>query len=230
MPTSLESCLTASTAAFLYFFSAFHAHCLGDITVFFARRGSVIFHDGGKEDCVGHAVRGIVDGAQRVRHGVHDAKPYVRETHARDILTERHPLSALFGVGDRAAEGFGNQANRFQMEHIRHLPGAFGDIAFNRVRQRVHTRGSRQALGHRSHHFGIDHSNDGNVVYVHADEFALLFDIRNDIINRDLGRRARRRGNRDDGNGRILRRRYAFQRTHVLEFGIGDDDARRRWR
>ena len=60
------------------------------------------------------------------------------------------------------------------MEHIRHLPGALGDVALNGMGQRVHAGGGRQALGHGGHHVGVDHGHFGNVMGIHAHEFALF--------------------------------------------------------
>ena len=162
-----------------------------------------------------------------MRHGVNDSQPDVGESHTRDVLSERHALSAFLRIGDCAAERFGNDFDRFEVEHIRHFPSAFRDIALDCVRERIHARRGRKPLGHRGHHFGIYHCDDGNIVDVHADKFTFLFHIGDDVIDSDLRRGACRRGNRDNGNGRVLGGRYAFQRTHVRKFGIRNDNADR---
>ena len=113
------------------------------------------------------------------------------------------------------------------MEHIRHFPCALGDIAFDRMRQSVHTGGSRKPFGHRSHHFGIHHSHYGNIVHVYTHEFTLLFHVGDYVVDGNFRSRACRRGNGDRGNGGFLGGRNAFQRTHVGEFGVVDDNADR---
>ena len=48
-----------------------------DIPVFFTCCGRVIFHDCGKNDGICHAVRRIIDRAERVRHGMHKTETYI---------------------------------------------------------------------------------------------------------------------------------------------------------
>ena len=49
-----------------------------------------------------------------------------------------------------------------------------GDVTLNGMGQRIHTGGGSQTLGHGGHHVGVDHSDLGDIIGVHADELALL--------------------------------------------------------
>ena len=62
-------------------------------------------------------------------------------------------------------------------------------------------------------------------MFVHADEFAFLLHVGDDVVDRHLRGGTGGRGNGDGRYGVVLRRSDAFERTDVLEFRIGDDDA-----
>lgn len=111
------------------------------------------------------------------------------------------------------------------MEHVRKLPGSLRRIAFDGVGQSVHAGCSGEPLRHGGHHVGIDYSVSRNVVLVDADKLPLPVRIRDDVIDRDLGSGAGRRGNGDGLHGVILRGRYAFEREDVGKFRVCDDDA-----
>ena len=113
------------------------------------------------------------------------------------------------------------------MEHIADRAMSFGDISFDGMRQRVHTGCGGQTFRHRGHHIRIDNSNLGNIVRVNANEFPLLLNIGNNVIDRDLccGACGRRNGNRKDCM--LFRRRNAFERANVRKFRIVDDDTDR---
>ena len=113
------------------------------------------------------------------------------------------------------------------MEHIAHCPCALGDVAFDGVGESVHTRRSREALGHGAHHIGIDDGDDGDIVHVDADHLAVLFRVRDDVVDGDFRRGACRRGNGDDGHALIFGGSDALERADIGEFGVGDDDADR---
>ena len=53
-------------------------------------------------------------------------------------LTYWHAFSAFFFILDGGTQILGDQADGFQMEHIRHLPGGSGGVAFYGVRQSIH--------------------------------------------------------------------------------------------
>ena len=72
----------------------------------------------------------------------------------------------------RAAQGLGDDLDGLQVEHVRELPGALGDVALDGVGQGVHAGGGGEALGHGGHHVGVDDGHDGDVVGVDADELA----------------------------------------------------------
>ena len=102
---------------------------------------------------------------------------------------------------------------------------ALGDVTLDGVGQSVHTGGGGQALGHGGHHIGIDHSDLGDIVGVHADELALLLHIGDDVVDGDLSRST---GGGGHGNGEhsvLLGGSHAFQRAHIRELGVVDDDA-----
>ena len=81
---------------------------------------------------------------------------------------------------------------------------ALGDVALNGVGQGVHAGSCGQALGHAGHHIGVDNGDLGDVVGVHADELALLLDIGDDVVDRDLGSGAGGGGHRNGEHGVLL--------------------------
>ena len=205
----------------------FNAHCLGDIPVLFARGFGIIPHDRRQKNGVCDAVRGIVHRAQGMRHRMNDAEADVRKAHPGYILAEGHAFSAFLFALDSRTQGAGNDLDRLQMEHIRHLPRALGDVALNGVRERIHARRGGQAFGHRTHHIAVNDGDDGDIVDIHADELALLFDVGDDIVDGNFRRGACRRGYRDDRNARLFGGSDALQTAHILKLGIRDDDADR---
>ena len=177
-----------------------------------------------------HAMRRVVMRRQRVRHGVVDAQTDVGEAHACNILAKRRALAAgarlaRLRLGVRRAQILRDQLDSLQVEHVGQLPSALRGVALDGVRERVHTRGRGQARRHAGHHVGIDHRNVGNIVDVDAHELAHLFRVGDDIVDGDLGRRARRGGNGDGERGVVLRGRYTLERNHVGELGVLRDDA-----
>ena len=111
------------------------------------------------------------------------------------------------------------------MEHVRHLPRGLGRVSLDGVGQRVHAGRCRQSLGHRAHHLGVYDGDNGHVVRVDADEFALALDIGDDVVYRDLGCRTGGRRDGDDGNAGLFRVRNALERAHVGKLGVIYDDA-----
>ncbi len=102
---------------------------------------------------------------------------------------------------------------------------ALGDVALDSVCQSVHAGGGGQALGHGGHHIGIDHSDLGDIVGIHADELALLLHIGDDVIDGDLGSSAGGGGNSDGEHSVLLGGSNAFQRADIRKLGVIDDDA-----
>ena len=168
---------------------------------------------------------GIIQSGQTVCHGVDDAQTHIGEAHTGDVLAQSHALAALRGVLHGTAQVLADELDGFQMEHIGDGAVALGDIALDGVGQSVHTGGGGQALGHGGHHIGIDHSDFGDIVGVHADELALLLHIGDDVVDGDLSRST---GGGGHGNGEhsvLLGGSHTFQRAHIRELGVVDDDA-----
>ena len=92
-------------------------------------------------------------------HAVHNAQTDVGKPHSGNVLAQSHAFAALGGVLDSTAQVLGNQADSLQMEHIGDRAGALGDVTLDGVRQRIHTGGCSQALGHGGHHVRIDDSD-----------------------------------------------------------------------
>ncbi|SCJ64255.1 Uncharacterised protein [uncultured Clostridium sp.] len=84
------------------------------------------------------------------------------------------------------------------MEHIGNGAVTLGDVALNGVGQSVHTGSSGQALGHGSHHIGVNDCNFRNVIGIDADELALLFHIGDDVVDGNFSSGA---GSGGHGNG-----------------------------
>ena len=204
-----------------------HAHGAGDIEVFCTRRRlGVVLHDVGQQRGVGHAVRRVVEGSQRVSHRVDDAQPHIRKAHAGDILRLGHARTGrlVAAVVDGVFQVSRDQLDRLQFEHVAHRPRPRREVALDGVRQRIHTRGGGQPLGHRVHQFAVDHGAHRDVVGIDADHLALGLLVGDDVVDRHLGRRTRRRGDGEGRHGAVLGRRRPFERTHVGELGIVDDD------
>ena len=168
---------------------------------------------------------GVIQGGQAVCHGVDNAQAHVGETHAGDVLAQSHALAAFGGVFHSAPQGFGDDFNGLQVEHVRELPGALGDVALDGVGQSVHAGGGGEALGHGGHHVGVNNGHHGDVVGVHADELAVLLHVGDDVVDGDLRGGAGGGGHSDDGQAGVLGVGGALQGAHVGELGVGDDDA-----
>ena len=154
-----------------------------------------------------------------------DAQADVGEAHTGNVLAQSHALAALRGVLHSAAQVLGNQLDGLEMEHIGDGAVALGDVALDGVGQGVHAGSGGQALGHAGHHIGIDYGDLGDVVGVHADELALLLDIGDDVVDRDLGSGAGGGGHRNGEHGVLLGGGNALQAADVRELGVVDDDA-----
>ena len=113
------------------------------------------------------------------------------------------------------------------MEHIGKLPCALGNIALDRMRKRIHTGCRGEPLRHRGHHIGIDDRDNGNIVRIDANEFAVFLHIGDDVVDRDLSRGSRRRRDGDGRDSLVSRYDRALEAADVLMLRIGDDDADR---
>ena len=158
-------------------------------------------------------------------HGVDNAQTHIGEAHTGDVLAQSHTLAALRGVLHGTAQVLADELDGFQMEHVGDRAVALGDITLDGMGQCIHTGGSGQALGHGGHHIGVHHGDLRDVVGVHADELALLLHIGDDVVDGDLSRST---GGGGHGNGKhsvLLGGSHTFQRAHIRELGVVDDDA-----
>ena len=110
------------------------------------------------------------------------------------------------------------------MEHIRKLPGTQGRIAFDCVREGVHTCGGSQALWHTGHHVWVYKGDDRNVMYVNTDKFTFFFDIGNNVVNGDFCCGTGSGWNGKDWNTGILCRGNAFKTADIFKFRVGNDN------
>ena len=204
---------------------ALHAHGLADGTIALTGDGLVVLQTDGQQDSAGHAVGGVIQSGQAVCHGVDDAQTHIGEAHAGDVLAQSHALAAFRSVLDSAAQVLTDELDGFQMEHIGDGAVALGDVALDGVGQSIHTGGGSQALGHGGHHIGVDHSDLGDVVGIDADELALLLHIGDDVVDGDFSGSTGGGGDSDGKDGVLLGGSDAFQRAHIGELGVVDDDA-----
>ena len=111
------------------------------------------------------------------------------------------------------------------MEHIGDGAVALGDIALDGMGQRVHTGSGGQALGHGSHHVGIDDCDLRDIVGIDADELALLLHVGDDVVDGDLGSSTGSGGHCNGEHCVLLGGSNTFQRADVRKLGVIDDDA-----
>ena len=150
------------------------------------------------------------------------AETYIREAHACDILAESHSLSSFGSVCNRAAQRLGDNLDCLEVEHIRELPSALGDVAFDCVGKCVHTRCGGQTLGHCRHHFGVDYCNYGDIVGVYAHELSILLYVGYNVVYGNFCRRACRGGYGDYRNGGLFGINRTLEASYVLMLGVGN--------
>ena len=207
-----------------HFIDTCNAHSACDFTVFLTGAFLVVFHNDRKHHCACNTVRGIINSAQGVCHGVSDSKTYVGEAHTCDVLAESHSLTPLFGVCNSAAQGFGDQLDGFQMEHIGHFPCSFCGVALDSVGQSVHTGGSGQSFRHGGHHLRINNCDDRHVVRVNAYEFTFSLYVGDNVVDGNLCSSTCCGRNSDDRYAGILGRCSALKASDILELRVCDDD------
>ena len=153
------------------------------------------------------------------------SKTYVGKAHTCNVLTESHTLATVSGVCNCAAERARDDLDSFEVEHIRKLPSAAGDVAFNCVCKSVHTCSRSERSGHSRHHIGVNYCNDGNVVGVNANELSLLLNVGDNVVDGNLSGSTCGGCNCDGGNAGVLCGSNALKRANVCVLGVGDDDA-----
>ena len=92
------------------------------------------------------------------------------------------------------------------------------------MRQGVHTGRSGQALGHRSHHIGVNDSDIGNIVCVNANELSLALNICYNIVDCRFRSSSRSCRNGYCENGSVLGRSNSFKTADIFKFGVVDND------
>ncbi len=170
-------------------------------------------------------MRGVVQGRQAVCHGVHDAQTDIGEAHTGNVFAQSHTLAAFRGILHGTTQVLADELDGLEVEHIGDGAVALGDVAFDGVGQSIHTGGSGQALGHGSHHVGIDNSDLRNVVGIHADELALLLHIGDDVVDGDLSSSTGSGRHCNGEDSVLLGGSNTFQRTDVGKLRVVDDDA-----
>ena len=83
---------------------------------------------------------------------------------------------------------------------------------------------AHRPLGHAGDHVGIHDGDDRDIVRIRTDELAVLLHVGNDVVNRDLGRRAGGGGHRDDRQALVLGGGCALQRTDIRKLRVCHDD------
>ena len=156
---------------------------------------AVVADDQLNQQRVGDAVRQVMERAQLVRHGVAHAQKCVGERHA----SHRGGVAHLF-AGNRlvltvvVARGqiLENQLSRLLRQTVGEVRRHHGGVGFQRVGQRVDTRGGGQALRRGHHHVSIHnrHLRQQFVVRQRVLHAGVL--IGNDGERSDFGARASR--------------------------------------
>ena len=205
--------------------NALNAHSASDLAVLLAGSLSVVSHNCGEKGSACLSVRHIVVSGEGVSHRVIYSETYVREAHTCNVLTESHTLATVSGVCNCAAERASDDLDSFEVEHIRKLPSASGDVALDRVSERVHTGSRGKRSGHSRHHIGVNYRNDGNVVGVNTNELSLLLNVGDNVVDGNLSGSTCGGCNCDGGNAGVLRGSNALKRANVRVLGVGDDDA-----
>ena len=90
--------------------------------------------------------------------------------------------------------------------------------------QGIHTCRSCQSLWHRRHHLRIYDCDNRHVVRIYTDEFSLLLDISDNIVDRYLCCCSCCCRHCNDRNTWILGWCCSFQTSYIFEFRIGNDD------
>ena len=149
----------------------------------------------------------------------------VGEAHTGYVLAQCHAFTAFGCAGHSAPQRAADDFDGFQVHHVGHFPGALGDVTLDGVSQGIHTGGSSQALGHGGHHIGVDHSHNGDVMGIHANEFAVLLHVGDYIVDGNLSSSTGSGGNGNDGNALVLGGHSAFQADYIGILGVGNDNS-----
>ena len=110
------------------------------------------------------------------------------------------------------------------MEHIAYCASALCNITLDSVGKRIHTGCGGKSLRHRRHHFGINNSNLGDIVYVNANKFALFLNVGDNVVDGNLGGCTGGCGDSDCKYGVFFCRCNALKTTNIGKFGVVDDN------
>ena len=155
-------------------------------------------------------MRDIVHSTQRMCHGVNNAEAYVGEAHTCNILTKRHSFTTCEVTSYGATQGATDNFNSFQMKHISEFPCTFCNISFHGMNEGIHTCRRTKTSWHRCGHIRIHDGYDWDVMRVDANEFTVLFNICNNVVNRNLCSRTRCCRHSDDWQAWMFRRCQSF--------------------
>ncbi len=157
---------------------------------------------------------------------MHEAKTHITECHTCDILGHSHTIAGvgIFGLLYRNGQIVCDHFHSLDLEHVRHLPCGFGDIAFDSVCEGVHTGSGGKALGEAIHQLGVDDGYCGDIVGVNAYHLLLFLLIDNHVVDSGLGCSAGSCRQSDDRHTSVLGGSAAFERYNVGKVGVVDNN------
>ena len=153
---------------------------------------------------------------------MNDAQTDITESHAGNILCLRHSFAGnhIITIIDSRFQIGSNHFNSLQFKHIRHSPSPRSYVAFDSMRQGIHTCCRRQTLRHRIHQFRIYNCHSRNIIGVYTNHLLLCIFINYHIINSDLSRSSCRCGQSKSRNSLIAGCSHTFQRFHICKIRI----------
>ena len=165
-------------------------------------------------------MRDVVHSTQWMRHGVNNAEAYVGESHTCNILTKRHSFTTCEVTSHGATQGATDNFNSFQMKHIRKFPCTFCNITFHGMNEGIHTGGRTKTSWHRCGHIRVHDGYNWYVMRVNTNEFTVLFNICNNVVNSNLCRRTRCGRHSNNRQARMFCRRHSFKATYITELRV----------
>ena len=163
--------------------------------IFRSSRGRcIILHYVRKKQCVGHPMRSVIMGTQRMGHGMNDAQTDIAEPHTGNVLRLRHGLAGnrIAAIVYGSFQMDSNHFNGFQFEHIRHSPCTRRYIAFYGMSQCIHTGCSSQSFRHGIHQLRVNNSYCRNIIRVYTNHLFFDLFVNDNIIDGHLSSSSRR--------------------------------------
>ena len=106
------------------------------------------------------------------------------------------------------------------MKHISELPCTFCNVTFYSVNEGIHAGRCAKTSWHRCRHIRVHDGYDWNIMRVNTYEFTILFNICNNVVNRNLSSRTRCSRHSYNRQAWMFRRCHAFKATHIAELRI----------